>query len=182
MRIPDATAIAMSVEQQAIAAESAAGKRGHVPAPMRAWLHSPQLAARAQKLGEFLRYDTRLGPFLSELAILVVARKWSSRYEWFAHKREALKAGVPAAVIDAIGERRAPEFTESAHRAVYAYAQALVTEGCVTDPVHAEAVAALGVVGVVELVGIIGYYSFAAMTLNAFEITPPEGSGDDLPA
>ncbi len=73
-----------------------AGRRGRAPAPFLAWLHSPELASRAQKLGEFVRYETTMGPRLSELAILVVARWWSSEYEWAIHKAEALKAGVSA--------------------------------------------------------------------------------------
>ena len=50
------------------------------------------LAGRAQKLGEFVRYETSLPPRLSELAILVVARYWTAQFEWTAHKAEALKA------------------------------------------------------------------------------------------
>jgi 4-carboxymuconolactone decarboxylase len=29
---------------------------------------------------------------------------------------------------------------------------------------------------VVELVGILGYYSLVSMTINAFEVPPPEGA------
>ena len=78
MRLKDLQPADMSDAQRRVADEAVAGKRGRVPAPLRAWLHSPELGARAQKLGEFLRYDTILGPRLSELAILVTARIWTS--------------------------------------------------------------------------------------------------------
>src|SRR3954454_13358822 len=85
------TAAAMSPEQKAACAEAVAGPRGRVPAPMIAWLRNPELARRGQRLGELLRYQTTLEPRLSELAILVTARHWTSHYEWTAHKREGLK-------------------------------------------------------------------------------------------
>ena len=94
MRIKDLSIDEMTGAQRQVAEEAASGKRGRVPGPLRVWLHSPELGARAQRLGEFVRYDTVLGPKLSELAILVTARFWTSHYEWFAHKREALKAGL----------------------------------------------------------------------------------------
>ena len=60
----------ISADQQAIFDECAAGKRGRVTPPLRAWIHSPEMARHSQRLGQFLRYDTSLGPRLSELAIL----------------------------------------------------------------------------------------------------------------
>ena len=66
---------------------------------MIAWIRNAELARRAQKLGELLRFQTTLEPQLSELAILVCARRWTSHVEWTAHKREALKAGLSARVI-----------------------------------------------------------------------------------
>jgi 4-carboxymuconolactone decarboxylase len=62
MRVKDLSPDEMSAVQRAVAAEAASGKRGRIPAPLRAWLHSPELGRRAQKLGEFIRYDTSLPP------------------------------------------------------------------------------------------------------------------------
>jgi alkylhydroperoxidase family enzyme len=101
---------AMTPEQKEAVAEVVSGLRGRVPAPMIAWLRNPELARRGQKLGELLRYQTTLPPRLSELAILVCARHWTSHHEWTAHKREALKAGLEPAIIEAIAARRAPDF------------------------------------------------------------------------
>jgi hypothetical protein len=73
MRIKDLSIDEMTGAQRRVAEEAASGKRGRVPGPLRVWLHSPEFGARAQRLGEFVRYDTVLGPKLSELAILVTA-------------------------------------------------------------------------------------------------------------
>ena len=182
MRLRDLTPEDMTPAQRRVADAAASGKRGRVPAPLRAWLHSPEMGNRAQSLGEFIRYDTSLGPVLSELAILVTARFWTSHYEWFAHQREALKAGLDPAIIDAIAARRAPTLPDPKMAAIYAYATALHTTHQVPPDIHATAVAALGETGVVELVGVLGYYTFVAMTLNAFEIGVPEGETSSLPA
>jgi 4-carboxymuconolactone decarboxylase len=147
-----------------------AGRRGRAPAPFLAWLHSPELASRAQRLGEFVRYETTMGPRLSELAILVVARWWSSEYEWAIHKTEALKAGVPERVIEDIDHQRPPAFERPDEQAVFDFAMSLCRTRSVPDPVYRAAVGAVGEQGVVELVGVLGYYTLISMTLNAFDI------------
>ncbi|MGO9430040.1 carboxymuconolactone decarboxylase family protein [Rhodoblastus sp.] len=182
MRLRDLTPEEMTVAQRKVADEAAAGKRGRIPAPLRAWLYSPELGARAQRLGEFARYDTILGPRLSELAILITARIWTSHYEWYAHKREALKAGLDPDIIAAIAKRESPVLSDGKDQLVYDYVTALQRDHLVSDALHARAVDHLGEQGVVELVGLMGYYTLVAMTLNAFEIGLPDGETSDFPA
>jgi 4-carboxymuconolactone decarboxylase len=167
----------MSEEQRRVYDETVAGRRGRVPAPLVAWLESPVLADRAQKLGEFVRYETSLLPRLSELAILVVARYWTAQFEWTAHKAEALKAGLDPAVIDDIANHRAPKFKHADEPVVYDFCMALVQTHFVSHELYQNAVVTLGPKGVVELVGILGYYTLISMTLNTFEIEP-EGTAE----
>lgn len=180
MRVRDLRPEEMSAAQRRVVDATVAGKRGRIPAPLRAWLHSPEFADRAQHLGAFVRYDTTLGPALSELAILVTARAWTAQYEWYAHKREALKAGVDPAVIAAIAARRTPDLPDAKARLVYDYAMALHTARRVPQTLHEEAVRLLGETGTVELVGLLGYYTLISMTLNAFEVGLPEGEQPEL--
>lgn len=161
--------------QRRVVDEVRAGRRGTVPANVVAWLPSPELARRAAALGEFVRYETSLGPRLTELAILVVARHWSCAYEWAVHAREASAAGLPADVIDAVGRDAMPVLS-GADAIVYAFARELVRSGRVDDALHAQAVAELGEAGVVELVGVVGYYTLVAFTLNASEVPAPAGA------
>jgi 4-carboxymuconolactone decarboxylase len=135
---------------------------------------------RAQSLGECLRYDTSLGPLLSELAILVTARFWTSHFEWYAHKRYGLEAGIDPTIIDAIATRQPPAFTDPKMHLVYDYATTLHHQHGVPAALHEAAVASLGENGVVELVGLLGYYTLVSMTLNAFEIGLPEGETPEL--
>ena len=180
MRLPDLTPDQMTPEQRRVAEAATAGKRGRIPAPLRAWLYSPVFGDRAQSLGEFLRYDTTLGPALSELAILVTARAWTAQYEWFAHKKLALQAGVSPAVADAIARRDRPVLPDEKAAVVYDYATTMHAERTVPQALHDRAVAVLGEAGVVELVGLLGYYTLVSMTLNGFGIGVPEGETEEL--
>jgi 4-carboxymuconolactone decarboxylase len=170
----------MTEEQRRVYDETVAGRRGRVPAPLLAWIESPVLAGRAQKLGEFVRYETSLPPRLSELAILVVARYWTAQFEWTAHKAEALKAGLDPGIIDDIANRREPELSNNDERVVYDFSVTLNRTHAVPDELYAKAVATIGLRGVVELVGILGYYTLISMTLNTFEIEPPDGRAAKL--
>jgi 4-carboxymuconolactone decarboxylase len=165
----------MKPDQRAVYAQTVAGRRGSVPANVMVWLKSPDLAARAQKLGELVRYDTSLKTRNSELAILVVARRWQAQYEWAVHAQEARKAGLPDALIESIRSGSAPVFAEPVDRVVYEFASAVVTDGRVTDELYRSAVLDLGERAVVELVALLGYYTLVAFTLNVFEIPAPGG-------
>ena len=167
---------ALDEAQRRVYEATRTGRRGTVPANVLAWLPSPELAQRGQQLGAFLRYDTSLGPRLSELAILVVARRWAAHYEWAVHAVEAATAGVAAEVIAAIGAGRPPRLTRQDEQVVVDVATELVTAGRLADATFARAEATFGRQGLVELVGLVGYYTLVAMTLNAFEVPAPEGA------
>ena len=123
----------MKPEQRAVYAQTVAGRRGSVPANVLVWLKNPDLAARAQKLGELIRYDTSMPPRLSELAILVVAKHWRTPYEWAVHAVEARKAGVNEAVIEAIRVGKAPFFTDHPDKVLFEFTSTVVAEGRVSD-------------------------------------------------
>ena len=78
-RLPAPDPANYDARQQQIHDDIASGPRGGVRGPLAVWLHRPELAARAQDLGRYCRYDTSLEPRLSELAILTMARHWSAR-------------------------------------------------------------------------------------------------------
>ena len=138
------------------------------------------LARRAQKLGEFIRFEMSLPSRLRELAILVVARYWSAHHEWRVHKTIALEAGLGADIVADIAARRRPSFRDDAGRLVYAIATSLLETRIVPDALYQEAIHELGEKQVVELVGVLGYYSLVSMTLVAFEIGLPEDVQPEL--
>ena len=132
----------MSADQKETYDESIAGKRGAPPAPMMAWLNSPQMARHATRLGEQLRFNTMFPAKLSEIAILVTARHWTSHYEWYAHKRLALKGGMDPKIIDDIRDRRTPTFDDPKGQMIYDVAKSLHEGHGVAKPLYDEAVEA----------------------------------------
>jgi 4-carboxymuconolactone decarboxylase len=171
---------AMTPEQSAVCAEAVAGLRGKVPAPMIAWLRNPELARRGQRVGELLRFETTLEPDLTELAILVCGRHWTSHHEWTAHKAMGLKAGLDPAVIAAIAARRPPTLGDERQRAVYDVSSTLLATGRVPASLYARGIEQLGERGMVELVGVLGYYCLVSLTLNAFELGLPGSIAPEL--
>src|ERR1700760_4378271 len=115
----------MSADQKATYDEAIAGKRGKLPAPMMAWLNSPEMARHATRLGEVVRFNTIFPAKLSEIAILVTARHWTSHFEWFAHKKLALQGGMDPTIIEAIRDRRTPSFEDPKGQMIYDVARAL---------------------------------------------------------
>ena len=170
----------MNAEQKQTYDESIAGKRGAPPAPMMAWLNSPEMARHATRLGAFLRFDTSFPAKLSEIAILVTARHWTSHYEWYAHKRLALKAGLDPAIIEDIRNRRSPRFDDPKARMIHDVSKSLHEGHGVARPLYDEAVKLLGERGLVEIIGLCGYYTMVSMTLNTFEFDLPDGELSDL--
>ena len=170
----------LTADQQRVADAITGGLRGEIPGPLFMWLLRPELADRAQSLGEYARYKTKLPPALTEIAILTVARYWGSEFEWYAHKRIALAAGVSPDVIESIRADELPAWQTPDQATVNAFTKMLMETRNVTEDVYDEAVAAFGQDGVVDLVGIVGYYSMISMTINVFDVPLPDGAEPEL--
>ena len=171
----------MNERQQAILEDIRSGPRGpSAHGPFLAWLQSPDLADRAQKLGEYLRFEAQMDKRLAELAILTVARKWTAQFEWYAHKKFAISAGLSENVIDSIEQRKQPNFVNEDEKAIYNFSMALQESYAVDDVTFNEAVRHIGRTGVTDLVGLLGYYSLVSMTLNVYQIPLPNSAPPPL--
>jgi 4-carboxymuconolactone decarboxylase len=179
-RVPILSVEDMSPEQRQLYDAVVAGPRGQMIGPLRAAIHSPELATLWSQLGEFLRYKTCLPPRLNELAIVVTGRRWTSQVEWWVHSRSCMAAGIGQHVVDAIAALRAPVFDEAADLDVYEFARTLQHTGRVSGPCYRAVEQRWGTRGVVELTAVIGYYTMVSMTLNAHQLPLPEG-GVGLP-
>lgn len=179
-RHPKLDESALSADQQVIHDDIVNGPRGAVVGPLRVWLQSPRLAKQAQALGQYARYDSVLPQVLSELAILVTARYWSSGFEWSHHVPIALDAGVPSDAVDVISRAKRYAFEDAEMQAVFDFAVELHLLKNVSDATYDKASTLLGQQACVDLVGICGYYTLISMTINVFDV--PNGEGPDLPA
>jgi 4-carboxymuconolactone decarboxylase len=174
-RMKPLTPETMTPEQRRVADEIVAGPRGGMRGPFSALLRSPELAERAQKLGEYVRFNSSLDKRLNELAILVTAREWGAQYEWYAHRQLALKAGLAAAIADAIGEGKRPEGMQRDETVVYDFCHELLSTRQVGDATYQAVVDLFGERGVVDLIAASGYYGLVSMVLNVERHPLPDG-------
>ncbi|MCA9823526.1 MAG: carboxymuconolactone decarboxylase family protein [Dehalococcoidia bacterium] len=162
-------------EQQRVADEIRSGPRGGLRGPFDAWLRAPGLAEHAQKVGAYVRYNSSLPRDLNELAILLTGKHWRAQFEFWAHSRLAIEAGLDPAIVEAVRTGQQPPFTRDEERVIYDFVTEYYATGRVSDANYERARAAFGEAGVVDLVGACGYYSLVSMTLNVFEVELPEG-------
>ncbi len=148
---------------------------GVVRGPFAVMLNAPALADGAIRAYTALR-EARLERRLVELMILVVARFHSAQYEWFAHGPRALEAGIAAATIEAIRERRTPALVREDEKLVYDVVTELLATRRLSAASYERAQALLGTERLVELIGGAGFYTMVALTINAFDVDVPEGA------
>ena len=173
-RVEDLSLESLTPEQKAVHARIAGTRGGTVRGPFAIWLRNPALADAADKLGTTLR-NGDLDLRLFEIMVLVVARHWSAQYEWFAHARHALEAGVSPDVVEAIRHHRKPEFTHDDERLIYDLVTEMNESRTLSQPTYDRAVAMLGLDLVIELITSIGFYTMVAIMLNGFDAPVPGG-------
>ena len=170
----------LTPEQKKVADAIVSGPRGALRGPFEPLLRRPELADRAQKLGEYCRFSNSLPRDLSELAICLVGRHFKAQYEFYAHARLAKEAGLSAEIVEAIRTRQTPPFTRGVERVVYDFVTEYLETNRVSAVNYKRAVDAFGEPGVVDLVGVSGYYMLVSMTLNVFEMPLPPGEAEPL--
>lgn len=171
----------MTPEQRAVADAIVAGPRGGLRGPFNAWLRSPELAEHGQRLGAYCRYGSSLPRNLSELAIILTGKHWTAQYEFYAHARLALEAGVSEAVVEAIRTGGTPSFEDAREQFVYDFVTEYLATHRVADATYQRGLDLVGERGILDLVAVVGYYSLVSMTLNVFEVDLPEGVSPPLP-
>src|SRR3954471_6076554 len=127
----------MSEAQRKVANDIMSGPRGGMRGPFNAWLRSPELADRLQKVGEYIRFHTSLDKRVNEMAIIMTAQHWGSQYEWYAHAPLALKAGLDPATVAAVGAGRKPDNMKDDEAIVWEFSTQLRHHG-VDDAIYAK--------------------------------------------
>jgi 4-carboxymuconolactone decarboxylase len=163
----------MTPAQRTVADAIMSGPRKGMRGPFNAWLRSPELADRLQKVGEYVRFNTSLDKRLNEMAIIMTAQYWGSQYEWYAHAPLAIKAGLDPEVVAALGAGNKPEKMKDDEAIVWEFITQLRRDHGVNDAIYAKAVEKFGENGVMDLVAVNGYYDVVSMTLNVAHVSPP---------
>jgi 4-carboxymuconolactone decarboxylase len=149
---------------------------GGISGPFNATLRSPRVLETSFALGSYLLFETPFSRPLTEMAILIGARVTDSQYEWWAHHRHALEAGVPEELCEALRRGRRPDRLSDEQSALYDFAVELLTRPAVDEATFARAQAAFGERGVVDLSYLLGFYGMIGGVLKMAGVVPPDGS------
>jgi len=179
-RFPQLGPDQMTPDQKRVADAIQSGPRRSLSGPFNAWLRSPELADRLQKVGEYVRFNTSLPHRLNEFAILIAARQSTAQYEWYAHYRLAIKEGLQPSVANDVAEERFPAGMNDDEKIVYEFCMQLHQTKTVKDATFQAAVDKFGEQGVVDLIAVTGYYDLVSMTLNVAQVPLPAGVSPPL--
>lgn len=149
--------------------------RGGVPrtGPASVMLNSPEACRRAFHFSEYLRRESTLAPQVQELAMLVTARELDCQYVWNAHAASGKKAGLSAALVDALREERTLPPLKPHEAAVINYGQEFFRTHRVSRGAFQAALEQLGAQGLAELTMLMGFYGTLAFHVNAFDVDLP---------
>jgi 4-carboxymuconolactone decarboxylase len=137
--------------------------------PSGIWLHSPKLALHLRGANQYLRYETKLGRRLTELAILVTARELDHQFEWTAHEPVALREGLEPEIVDVVKYRRPISGLGDREAVIISLGRELLRDRKVRSETFARAVALFGRQGVLDLAALIGDYAMTAIILTTFD-------------
>jgi 4-carboxymuconolactone decarboxylase len=173
-RLPELDERSLSTEQRKIY-DDIKRVRGGVRGPFAIWLRNAELGEGALKLQDMFASRVKLERRLVQLMILVAARFANAQYAWHIHEPHALQHGVAPDVVAAIRERRTPDFSREDERLVYDITLELNTTHTLSAGTFKRGMEMFDEQRMVELVSAIGFYAMVAMTLNAFDVTVPDG-------
>ncbi len=172
---------ALTPEQRAYVDGILDGPRSDIPPPLAVMLVSPGFGDPAQKAVAYARFAGTPGfssipPKLSELAILMAARKWRGEYVWHAHHTYAVKVGLGPDVVEAIRVGKRPATMEKDVEAAYDLLDEMITEARVSDATFTAAKDLLGGDrGVVDLMASFAAYSISSMMVMVDQTPLPDG-------
>jgi 4-carboxymuconolactone decarboxylase len=166
----------MTPEQKAMIDHLLSGERQNLGGPFNVFLRSPEMGDIAQQFGASMRFHAALPKPALETVIILTARYWMAQFEWTAHKRAALQAGVSPAIVDAIAAGRRPAAMDPDLETAYNFTAELLKTRQVSDSAFLAAKNRFGEKGVVDMIALNGWYSTVSMALNVdrYPVAQPE--------
>ena len=162
-------------------ANSSAAKPGPLGGPFNVWLRSPGIGNIIQSLGAEIRFKSSLPAKLNEFAICITARHWTCQYEWIAHHKLALEAGLDPKIGEDLAQGRRPASMSADEEIVYNFSTELHRTHGVSDAAYQAVLDRFGERGVMDLIAVNGYYGLVSMTLNVDRTPLPGGAAPPLP-
>jgi alkylhydroperoxidase family enzyme len=116
--------------------------------------------------------EARVAPAVRELAILRVAWRTGSGYEWRAHRRMGAEAGLSTAQLDAIADGPSAEVWSPLEGALLRAADEMIDQYRVGDETWSELTQHFAPAELLELLFVVGGYLCLAAVLNSAGLEP----------
>src|SRR5690348_3613641 len=156
-RLPAITSIDQVPEKDRHFAESIIASRGALQGPFTAFLHSPEVAARAAHLGAYVRFEGSLDMRVRVLAAMTVAREYEAMYVWGAQTGGARRQGVPETTIAAIRDNNL-NGVAAEDAQIIEFTRSLLRRHRIPEAMFKAVQARFGNDELVQLTSAIGYY------------------------
>jgi 4-carboxymuconolactone decarboxylase len=174
-RLPAINRDALAPDDQAIWDRIAAVRTG-VRGPFGVLMHVPALADRVAALEDYFRFNAALPAVDRELVIMATAREMGARYPWARHEARGREVGTRTEAIEAVRLNGALEQLTARERLLVEIVRNLLRTRALPDRLYTRALAELGRQQLVETVALAGHYSLIGLTVNAFDVAPPENA------
>jgi 4-carboxymuconolactone decarboxylase len=187
-RFPVLKKAELDAEQRKLWDELTLGPRGfytggpeaeRLPDLYNAWLQFPEFGELMLRLGDAIRARSELPGRLRELVVLTTSAMLGARVEFDFHIPFARNQGLSDALIDAIGEGRAPPFADEAERIVHEANVQLLRTAALTPATREEAIEVLGYRGLMQLIAVVTLYVVTAYTTNVARVKLAEDFSAD---
>jgi len=144
--------------------------------PFSVWLRMPDIGPAIIDLFAVHRRQGKLEKRLFELMTLVVIRRWSAQFAWWAHGPRAQQLGIAPEIVEAIKTGREPHIARDDEKLVYELTAEIMDNHALSDATCARAKAMFGEEVLIELVFAVGFYNMVGITLSSFDIPTPDGT------
>ena len=174
-RLPSINRDALAPDDQAVWDRIATVRTG-VRGPFGVLMHVPTLADRVAALEDYFRFNAALPAVDRELVIMATAREMNARYPWARHEARGREVGTRTEAIEAVRLNGTLEHLTGRERLLVEIVRALLRTHGLPDALYTQALAELDRQQLIETVALVGHYSLIGLTVNAFDVAPPENS------
>ena len=144
-----------------------------VNGPLAFAAYNPAVATALLDLHDGAVTQGTLAADVRELAIMVACRETNYTFEWNAHERSALTAGVEASVIDVVRTDKALTGLSEQHATVIRFGRELLREHRMSSETFAKAKELFGERGTMDLVAVMMTYAVSGFYAIAVDEHPP---------
>ena len=174
-RLPVIDREALAPDDQAVWDRVAAVRTG-VRGPFGVLMHVPALADRVAALEDYFRFNAALPAVDRELVIMATAREMKARYPWARHEARGREMGTRTEAIEAVRVNGTLERLTARERLLVELVRTLLRTHELPEALYMQALAELGRQQLIETIALAGHYSLIGLTVNAFDVAPPDSS------